>query len=1394
MSSLFYWCAHLFYSKYPFFSDLAMSTQAGNPNMELLIPMINQLQHIFTAANAKLTLTLPQIAVVGSQSAGKSSVLENIVGRDFLPRGGNMVTKRPLVLQLINLQGQEYAVFGHKPQQRFVNYVDVRAEIENDTKSVVRDDMGVSNIPINLTIYSPHVVNLTLVDLPGMVKVPSQGQPPDIVKKIDDIIINYISNENCLILAVTPANIDIVTSDALVMARSQDPMGKRTIGVLTKLDMMGKGHNAREVLLNKLVVLERGFIGVVLRGQRLDEHGRASKELDIAGALEFERQFFQNESAYRDIADRMGVPYLQRSLSLQLTEHILKCLPELKRDLQGRFRDLSKEVTEYRASAMYENSTTSDTKALVGLTHELREDFDTALQGNNLKEADLKTLTGGARIANIFRERFPFELVKVELQDKDMRNQTVVAIKNIRGFRSGLFTPDEAFEYIVQMQISKFEDPIMKCVDMVASELGTIVHEATSKMKRYPLLRQAAEELLIQYLKEREIAAKQACSAYIQTQLAYINTNNEDFIGFASAEKSVNSGETKRHVTNQIIRKGYLRVHTGVKLFQAKDFFFVLSTDNLSWFTDADEKDKKYMLPLENLKIRDVEGSFMAKRPQFAIFTTEGKNVYKEHKVLELSVDNAEELDTWKASFLRAGVYPEREQRQEDSTSAADVGPVDPHMERQVETINKLVSSYMQIVAKMTRDYIPKAIMYNIVQNVQKFVAKELLAHLYALPDPKSLLQESEEERLRREAKIAEYEAIKNALSIIENFHNNARKIAGSVIPVSVVVAGMSSASTNPSMNSNNFAPTSNYPSNSLDTTFYYQQQTLGGRPSSPNTLRKQPAPMFSNPNAFGSRDPPPPPLRPNPVANPTGGNFPNFPAQMMNQPAQYTKTSYSSSSNLIAELDPFATPVLSAISYQNGFTMSTKSSPMMNQQGRASPQLANFPSPLTPLTSRFKQYSVAQQQQQNQDNHDADANLAFTIPREYITRGDLTSASLFHGGIDSPSVNAIDPILEQPVHITKYLCLKSKTSTQQYIDHLYERIVITSNLSHPNVRRILSWYIADACLYAVTGVVHRTLRHAIQSETFSLERISLLSLQIIQGTIYLQSKGLGPLTPWYTTNIELTCDDRIRLCSPTISKTKLNGGIVPHHHLWRHAPESLIRMIIEQDDLTSDKTIIDHTKEDVWSIGCIIIEMMINTMLFRPQNDEPSLQLFCIVQYVGGLTLSLYERFPSNVKILFSKIRLDSHQQRLHNLLKQIINQETLNLNEHHFYTKENLFDLLKAMFQFQPEKRTALHSLSEHPFYSMNSSMKNYKTRMNSLTSILPLNTSSISIDDLIRLCIKLNLQQSRWVLTLKERCLFELILHIKNFNLLSLYKYGLSPSLHLEIKRLIYFFTNN
>ena len=132
-----------------------------------------------------------------------------------------------------------------------------------------------------------------------------------------------------------------------------------------------------------------------------------------------------------------------------------------------------------------------------------------------------------------------------------------------------------------------------------------------------------------------------------------------------------------------------------------------------------------------------------------------------------------------------------------------------------------------------------------------------------------------------------------------------------------------------------------------------------------------------------------------------------------------------------------------------------------------------------------------------------------------------------------------------------------------------------------------------------------------------------------------------------------------------------------------------------------------DNSKEDVWSIGCIIIEMIINTILFRPQNDDPSLQLLCIVQYVGGLTYSLLDRFPVHIKKLFSKTKCDNHQQRLQRLLQQIFNQYTIYSNEYN--KKEYLYDLLKQMFQFQSDKRIELQSLIEHPFYSINSLKNN-------------------------------------------------------------------------------------
>uniref|UniRef100_A0A8C5X9F7 dynamin GTPase n=1 Tax=Malurus cyaneus samueli TaxID=2593467 RepID=A0A8C5X9F7_9PASS len=283
--------------------------RGGGGGMEGLIPLVNRLQDAFAALGQNCLLDLPQIAVVGGQSAGKSSVLENCVSRDFLPRGSGIVTRRPLVLQLITAK-TEYAEFLHCKGKKFTDFDEVRQEIEVETDRVTGMNKGISSVPINLRVYSPHVLSLTLIDLPGITKVPVGDQPPDIEQQIRDMIMQFISRENCLILAVTPANTDLANSDALKLAKEVDPQGLRTIGVITKLDLMDEGTDAREVLENKLLPLRRGYIGVVNRSQK-DIDGKK----DIKAALLAERKFFLSHPSYRHMADRMGTPYLQKVLN-----------------------------------------------------------------------------------------------------------------------------------------------------------------------------------------------------------------------------------------------------------------------------------------------------------------------------------------------------------------------------------------------------------------------------------------------------------------------------------------------------------------------------------------------------------------------------------------------------------------------------------------------------------------------------------------------------------------------------------------------------------------------------------------------------------------------------------------------------------------------------------------------------------------------------------------------------------------------------------------------------------------------------------------------------------------------------------------------------------------------
>ncbi|XP_049821520.1 dynamin isoform X1 [Aethina tumida] len=828
---------------------------AGNVGMEQLIPIVNKLQDAFTQLGVHLTLDLPQIAVVGGQSAGKSSVLENFVGRDFLPRGSGIVTRRPLILQLIN-SPTEYAEFLHCKGKKFVDFEEVRKEIEGETDRVTGSNKGISNIPINLRVYSPNVLNLTLIDLPGLTKVPIGDQPADIEQQIKGMIMQFIKRESCLILAVTPANTDLANSDALKLAKEVDPQGIRTIGVITKLDLMDDGTDARDILENKLLPLRRGYIGVVNRSQK-DIEGRK----DINAALAAERKFFISHPSYRHIADRLGTPYLQRVLNQQLTNHIRDTLPGLRDKLQKQLLTLEKDVEQFKYFRPDDPSI--KTKAMLQMIQQLQTDFERTIEGSGSAQINTMELSGGAKINRLFHERFPFEIVKMEFDEKELRREIAFAIRNIHGIRVGLFTPDMAFEAIVKKQISRLKEPSLKCVDLVVTELSNVVRFCTDKMNRYPRLREEAERIITTHIRQREQYCKEQLCLLIDCELAYMNTNHEDFIGFANAQnQSENAMKTSSRgaLGNQVIRKGYMCIHNlGIMKGGSRDYWFVLTSESISWFKDEEEREKKYMLPLDGLKLRDIEQGFMSRRHMFALFNPDGRNVYKDYKQLELSCETLDEVDSWKASFLRAGVYPEKQTEQvngEEGDNYQSGGEnvsssMDPQLERQVETIRNLVDSYMKIVTKTTRDLVPKTIMYMIINHTKDFINGELLAHIYASGDQSQMMEEAPEEAQKREEMLRMYHACKESLHIIGDV---SMATVSTPVPPPVKNDWLASGLENPRLS-----------------------------PPSPGGPRKAAPNMgtVGSSGSLGSRAPPPPPSsgRPAPaIPNRPGGGAPPMP------------------------------------------------------------------------------------------------------------------------------------------------------------------------------------------------------------------------------------------------------------------------------------------------------------------------------------------------------------------------------------------------------------------------------------------------------------------------------------------------------------------------------------
>ncbi|OXV07658.1 hypothetical protein Egran_04574 [Elaphomyces granulatus] len=288
---------------------------AEEDQMMVLTRKMIEIRSILQQIGQSSTLTLPSIVVIGSQSSGKSSVLEAIVGHEFLPKGLNMVTRRPIELTLINTPNAqtEYGEFPALGLGKITDFGQIQRTL-TDLNLAVSEKDCITDDPIQLHVYSPHIPDLSLIDLPGYIQVASRDQPAELKQKISDLCDKYIQAPN-IILAISAADIDLANSTALRASRRVDPRGERTIGVITKMDLVDAGRGAN-ILSDKQYPLRLGYVGVISRIPH-------STTLFSRGSGNITSAILKNENAYfsahptefsTESGVLVGIPTLRKKL------------------------------------------------------------------------------------------------------------------------------------------------------------------------------------------------------------------------------------------------------------------------------------------------------------------------------------------------------------------------------------------------------------------------------------------------------------------------------------------------------------------------------------------------------------------------------------------------------------------------------------------------------------------------------------------------------------------------------------------------------------------------------------------------------------------------------------------------------------------------------------------------------------------------------------------------------------------------------------------------------------------------------------------------------------------------------------------------------------------------
>jgi interferon-induced GTP-binding protein Mx1 len=319
-------------------------------------PWLQYLEELLKLGIEDNELPIPQIAVFGDQSSGKSSLLESISGIPF-PKGTGLVTKCPTRISMSTASvseswkanitlpnGRPISNDARQSIQKEVYTPEELSQLLSEAAAVISAASGnsFSSDSIVVTVSSPLTPNLTLVDLPGIIRTTTAGQNRSVIDDIDRLLGKYMSQPETIILAVIPANQDIATVDILERAHHHDPNGERTIGVLTKPDLVDQGTEEEILCIvnNIRKPLKMGYVMVKNRNQL--ELNRSSS---LNESLDAEEQYFKAHHIWNRLqGDIRGTRALCDKLTQLIVKRAMDRGPYIKYHLQQKRKEIEQRL------------------------------------------------------------------------------------------------------------------------------------------------------------------------------------------------------------------------------------------------------------------------------------------------------------------------------------------------------------------------------------------------------------------------------------------------------------------------------------------------------------------------------------------------------------------------------------------------------------------------------------------------------------------------------------------------------------------------------------------------------------------------------------------------------------------------------------------------------------------------------------------------------------------------------------------------------------------------------------------------------------------------------------------------------------------------------------------